>query len=210
MSVLEQVGRKFARFTTNQVVRRPWAWPLLRRLTRMQFNRIAPVWDQMRTPEAFGSLEAALDSIDRPPMRALDLGTGTGRAAFILARRYPDAEVVGADLAAEMLAEARDRTPPELADRVRFEEADAERLPYPDASFGLISLANMIPFFDELARITAPGGAIVFSFSGGPDTPIYVPSDVLRTELSKRGFADFADFAAGSGTALLARRPNGA
>lgn len=207
MSALEQLGRRFARFTTNQVVRRPWAWRLFRRLTRLQFNRMAPVWDQMRTPEAFASLEAALDSIDTPPKRALDLGTGTGRAAFILARRYPEAEVVGADLAAAMLEEARDRTPPELANRVRFEEADAERLPYPDASFDLVSLANMIPFFDELARVTAPGGAVVLSFSSGADTPIYVPPELLRKELSTRGFADFADFAAANGTALVARKP---
>jgi ubiquinone/menaquinone biosynthesis C-methylase UbiE len=207
LSTLEQLGRKFARFTTNQVVRRPWAWRLLRRLTRLQFNRIAPVWDQMRTPEAFASLEAALDSIDTPPKRALDLGTGTGRAAFILANRYPEAQVVGADLAAAMLTEARDRTPPELADRVRFEEADAERLPYPDESFELVTLANIIPFFDELARVTAPGGRVVFSVSVGPDTPIYVPPEVLKKELSKRGFSDFADFATGSGTALVARKP---
>ena len=208
MSVLEQFGRKFARFTTNQVVRRPWAWRVLRRATRLQFNRIAPSWDARRSPEAFASLETALDSIAPPPKRVLDLGTGTGRAAFILARRYPDAEVVGADLAAEMLADARDRTPPELADRVRFEEADAERLPYPEASFDLVSLANMIPFFDELARVTAPGGTVVFSFSAGPETPIYVPSEVLRAELSKRGFTEFADFAAGTGTALTARKPD--
>ncbi len=208
MSVLEQLGRKFARFTTNQVVRHPWAWRLLRRLTRLQFNRIAPVWDQRRTPEAFASLEAALDSIDTPPKRVLDLGTGTGRAAFILANRYPDAEVVGADLAAAMLAEARDRTPPELADRVRFEEADAERLPYPPGSFDLVTLANMIPFFDELERVTAPGGTVVFSFSVGSETPIYVRPELLREELSKRGFTDFADFAAGAGTALVARKPD--
>jgi len=207
--MLEALGRKFARFTTNQVVRRPRAWPLFRWLTRRQFDRIAPVWDEMRSTEAFAALEAALDSLDTAPSRVLDLGTGTGRAAFLLARRYSEAEVVGVDLAPAMLAEARKLMPPELAGRVRFEEADAERLAYPDASFDLVSLANMIPFFPELARITAPGGAVVFSFSGGDETPIYVPPELLRKELSKLGFAEFADFAAGRGTALVALKPPG-
>ena len=204
--MLEEVGRKFARFTTNQVVRWPRAWPLFRRLTRMQFNRAAPVWDAMRSPEAFASLEAALDALALTPRRVLDLGTGTGRAAFLVARRCPEAEVIGVDLAGDMLAEARKLTPPELADRVRFEEADAEHLPYPAGAFDLVTLANMIPFFDELARVTAPGGAVVFSFSGGPQTPIYVPPEVLRARLSEQGFTDFADFAAGPGTALVARK----
>jgi ubiquinone/menaquinone biosynthesis C-methylase UbiE len=204
--MLEELGRKFARFTTNQVVRRPRLWPLFRWLTRAQFNRIAPAWDQMRTPDAFAALEAALDALDVSPRRALDLGTGTGRAAFLLARRYPEAEVVGVDLAEDMLAQASRLTPPELADRVRFEQADAERLPYPDASFDLVSLANMIPFFEELGRVTAAGGAVVFSFSGGAETPIYVAPEVLRARLGEYGFAEFADFAAGRGTALSARK----
>jgi ubiquinone/menaquinone biosynthesis C-methylase UbiE len=204
--MLENLGRKFARFTTNQVVRSPRLWPVFRRLTRAQFNRMAPVWDQMRSEEALAPLESALASLELRPGRVLDLGTGTGRAAFLLARRYPEAEVIGADLAADMLAEARKLTPAELAERVRFEEADAEHLPYEERSFDLVSLANMIPFFDELARVTAPGGAIVFSFSGGPQTPIYVPPEVLRASLEPRGFTDFADFAAGSGTAFVARK----
>jgi ubiquinone/menaquinone biosynthesis C-methylase UbiE len=93
---------------------------------------------------------------------------------------------------------------------VRFERADAERLSYPDGSFDLVSLANMIPFFEELARVTAPRGAVVFSFSVGEETPIYVPPEVLRERLSEHGFAEFADFAAGNGTALSARKGGGA
>jgi ubiquinone/menaquinone biosynthesis C-methylase UbiE len=208
--MLEQLGRRFARFTTNQVVRQPRLWPLFRWSTRAQFNRIASSWDARRSEEAFAPIDVALDSLDLAPKRVLDLGTGTGRAAFLLARRYPDAEVVGVDLAADMLAEARRLTPPELAGRVRFEEADAERMSYEAGTFDLVSLANMIPFFDELARVTAPRGAVVFSFSAGPETPIYVPPDVLRKELAARGFADFADFAAGSGTSLVARKPGAA
>jgi ubiquinone/menaquinone biosynthesis C-methylase UbiE len=208
--VLENLGRKFARFTTNQVVRRPGLWPLFRRLTRWQFDRIAPQWDEMRSDEAFAPLKAALDSLEATPGRVLDLGTGTGRAAFLLARRYPEAEVVGVDIAPAMLVEAGKLTPPELSGRVRFERADAERLPYPDAAFDLVSLANMIPFFPELGRVTAPGGSVVFSFSGGAETPIYVPPQVLRRQLAEHGFAEFADFAAGHGTALVARKPSGA
>ena len=208
--MLEQLGRKFARFTTNQVVRRPGAWRFLRGLMRLQFDRIAPVWDNMRYPDSFAPLEAALGSIETSPGRALDVGTGTGAAAFIIAERWPEAEVVGVDLAAGMLAEARRKTSPELARLVRFEQADAERLPFADASFDLVTLSNMIPFFDELARVLAPGGAIVFAFSGGAETPIYVPSERLREELSRRGFADFAEFAAGRGTALLARKARAA
>jgi ubiquinone/menaquinone biosynthesis C-methylase UbiE len=173
---------------------------------RWEFDRIAPRWDQLRSPGAFDPYEAALAALESPPGRALDLGTGTGRGAFAIANRFPAAEVVGVDIAEEMLSEARRLTPPELADRVRFEAADAAALPYEDGAFDLVGLGNMIPFFDELARITAPGGAVLVSFSAGPQTPIYVPAERVRSELERRGFADFADFSAGNGTAVLAHK----
>ena len=201
-----KLGRRFARLATDAVVRWPLLWRPFRPLMRAQFDRLAPNWDTMRDPSHLNSFERALESVDGSPRRALDLGTGTGAAAFSVARRFPEAQVTGADLAEEMLAEARRKTPPELAGRVRFEQADSARLSYDDASFELVTLANMIPFFDELARVLAPGGWALFSFSVGPETPIWVEPDRLRSELSRRGFSDFADFQAGPGTALLARK----
>jgi ubiquinone/menaquinone biosynthesis C-methylase UbiE len=201
-------GQRFARFVTNQVVKRPWLWKFFRGPIRAMFDRAAPVWDLNRDPRAFAPVEAALDQLESPE-RALDLGTGTGRVAFEVARRWPRAEVVGADLSPAMLVEARRKTPPELADRVRFDEADAERLPYADEWFDLVTLANMIPFFDELDRVVAPGGSIVFAWTGGDETPIYVPSDVLTRELGRRGYADFSEIAAGRGIAFIARKGAG-
>jgi hypothetical protein len=52
----------------------------------------------------------------------------------------------------------------------------------------------------------APGGTALFAFSLGPQTPIYVPVERLRSELGRRGFSEFAEFSAGAGTALVARR----
>jgi ubiquinone/menaquinone biosynthesis C-methylase UbiE len=202
------LGQKFARLSTNAVLRSPSFWRFFRPLVRKQFDAIAGEWDTMRDPTHLAPYEAALAAVDPAPASALDLGTGTGQGAFAIARRFPDARVVGVDLAEAMLAEARRKTPAELAERVRFENGDASALPFPDASFDLVAHANMIPFFDELARVLAPGGEAVFAFSLGPGTPIYVPLERVKRELTSRGFTEFAEFAAGKGTALLARKGN--
>jgi ubiquinone/menaquinone biosynthesis C-methylase UbiE len=173
---------------------------------RRQFDVLAPRWDTMRDPAHLASHERALEAVNGSPGHILDLGTGTGAAALAAARRFPEAEVVGVDISEAMLAEARRKTPPELAGRVRFEQADGARLPYPAGAFELVTLANMIPFFDELARVTAPRGWTLFSFSAGPETPIWVPPERLRAKLQRRGFSEFAEFRAGAGTALLARK----
>jgi ubiquinone/menaquinone biosynthesis C-methylase UbiE len=199
-------GQRFARFATDVAVRRPGLWRLFRPLVRRQFDRMAPVWAQMRSEDAFAPLEAALAALPDAPRRVLDLGTGAGQAAFLVAERFPESDVVGADLAPKMLAQARSSLPPHLDGRVRFELADASALPFEDGAFELVVLANGIPFFDELARVTAPGGAVICSFSAGAETPIYVPLERLRAELERRGFTDFAEFSAGRGTALLARK----
>jgi SAM-dependent methyltransferase len=201
----EELGKRFARIATDAVVERPFLWRLFRGPLRFQFQHLAAGWDARRMPGRVEAYEAALAALPRSPRRALDLGTGTGDGAFALARRFPEAEVVGADLAPAMIDEARRKTPPELAGRVRFEVADAASLPFRDGEFDLVAMNNMIPFFDEVARVLASGGRAVFAFSAGAQTPIYVAPEVLRRELGRRGFAEFADFSAGAGSALAAR-----
>ena len=146
------------------------------------------------------------DALDAEPARILDVGTGTGAAALRLAQRFPNAQIVGVDLAERMLERARENTPSEVRERVTFQRADASAMPFAGASFDLVTHANMIPFFDEVARVVAPGGHVLFAFSSGEETPIYVDPQRLRTELDQRGFTDFAEFDAGRGNALLARK----
>ena len=198
-------SQRVARLVTDAVVRMPVLWRVLRGRTRGMFDQLAPTWETRIGPHHVAAMQLALDTLP-PSRRVLDLGTGTGVAAAAVARRYPEAEVVAVDLSPGMIAEAQRQLPPELGSRVRFQVGDAAHLPFEDGAFELVTLANMIPFFDELARVTAHGGAIVFSFSRGPETPIYVQAQRLRNELGRRGFAQFADFAAGPATALLARK----
>jgi ubiquinone/menaquinone biosynthesis C-methylase UbiE len=194
------LGQRFARFVTDVVVRAPFLWRLFRGRMRRSFDKLAPEWDETRVSrERLVAMIAALDAIGAPA-RALDIGTGTGAVARLLTERWPAAAVTGVDVSPGMIAEAR-RLGPE-----RYDVGDASALPYDDAAFDLVTLNNVIPFFDELARVTAPGGYLAIAYSMGANTPIWVPLERVRDELQRRGFLHVADFAAGSGVALLARR----
>ena len=203
---LYAAGRRFARLTTRAVVAEPRLWRLFRPLMRAQFDSAAATWDERRDPNFRAPLEAALDRLARPPARVLDVGTGTGQAARLVATRFPSADVVGVDISPRMIEEAFRLVPEELRGRVRYEVADASRLPFEDGAFDLVTLLNMIPFFDEVARLTAAGGTVVVAFSYGPETPISVASDTLRERFRPLGFDRFEDVRAGQGTAFVARR----
>jgi trans-aconitate methyltransferase len=74
------------------------------------FDSVAVGWDERvrsDSPEYLEPLVAALDRLEASPGRILDIGTGTGAAALELADRYPDAEVVGIDVSAEMVKEVK-------------------------------------------------------------------------------------------------------
>jgi SAM-dependent methyltransferase len=196
--------QRFARFVTDVVVRVPGAWRLFRGPFARTFDRLAPTWDALRvSDERLRPVRAALEAIPEPPARVLDLGTGTGAAARVAALLWPNAEILGVDLSPGMIDEARRLA---SSERERYEVADSAALTHGDGAFDTVILNNMIPFFDEVARVTAPGGHVAIAFSLGPQTPIYVPLERVRAELEARGFWHVADFAEGTGIALLARK----
>ena len=99
--------------------------------------------------------------------RVLDLATGTGITA--IAARERGAQVTGVDLTPELLAVARANATHEGFDDIDFREGDAEALPFGDASFdvvlstcGHMFAADQPAVAKELARVTKPGGRVVF------------------------------------------------
>jgi ubiquinone/menaquinone biosynthesis C-methylase UbiE len=196
--------QRFARVVTTVVVRSPGAWRIFRGAMAGQFDRLAPEWDALRVnPLRLRALRAALDAVPEAPRQVLDLGTGTGAAARLAAEQWHDAEITGVDVSPGMIAEARRLASTE---REVYDVADASRLPFPDGSFDVVVLNNMIPFFDELARVTAAGGHVVIAFGLGPQTPIWVPLERVRGELERRGFTHVATFEGDPSLALLARK----
>lgn len=106
--------------------------------------------------------------------RVLDLATGTGDIALEILRQHPDATVVGADFAPQMMEVGRARPG---GDRVEWVEADALDLPFEDASFDSVThgylLRNVSDIPTALAeqfRVLRPGGWVAaLETSPAPD-----------------------------------------
>ena len=109
-----------------------------------------------------------------PSSRVLDLACGTGDVAFAVANLGHPSEVVATDFNAEMLAVAEQKAvdnPPAVP--VSFSIADAQDLPFQDASFDVVTVAFGVRNFPdreknfaEVLRVLKPGGRyIILEFS---------------------------------------------
>ena len=101
--------RALGRAVNSAVVRFPWSWRLFSGSVRRFCDSVAVGWDERvrsDSPEYLEPLVAGLDRLEASPGRILDIGTGAS-AALELADRYPDAEVVGRDISAEMVNEVK-------------------------------------------------------------------------------------------------------
>jgi SAM-dependent methyltransferase len=202
--------RALGRLSTVLVTRAPVLWPLLRGATARFWERSAAGWDERTEPdrpERLAPLEAACERLEVEPARILELGTGTGAGALALARRYPQARIVGVDIADAMVEAAEVKIPAELRERVRFQVADVAALPFDDAAFDLVAQLNLPAYFEETARVVRRGGHVVVASSLGPATPYHTPDAVLRRGFARRGLETIATGAAGAGTFFVATRP---
>jgi SAM-dependent methyltransferase len=124
--------------------------------------------------------EAVVESLGvKPPMRALDLGSGDGTTAVPLARK--GAEVVAIDIASNLVKAGNRRAAEAGLKNLTFQEGDASNLEgVADHSFDLTLSVFGAMFaprpFDvakEMVRVTKPGGRIVMG-NWIPNDPTFV------------------------------------
>lgn len=118
----------------------------------------------------------------RPGHKVLDIATGTGDVAALLARKLGETGLlVASDINASMLEIGRDRLlDAGITGEARFLQSDAEQLPFAESSvdritmaFGLRNLADKQKGLGEFHRVLKPGGRlVVLEFSHPPFAPL--------------------------------------
>jgi ubiquinone/menaquinone biosynthesis C-methylase UbiE len=147
-------------------------------------NTNKALWEKGDFTEIAGFMrqsgEAVVQSLEvTPPIRVLDLGCGDGTTAIPLARL--GAEVVGIDIASNLVDAGNQRAAEAGLDRVKFQEGDACSLQGVDddsfdltlSVFGAMFAPKPFDVAREMVRVTRPGGRIVMG-NWIPNDPTFV------------------------------------
>jgi tRNA (cmo5U34)-methyltransferase len=152
--------------------------------SRKHFDLLAAQYDALFVPR-LGSYEAMHDAILSmlPPsheraLRVLELGPGTGNLTRKVLERLPNSRVVGYELSAEMLAQAREKLTP-MIDRVCLIEADISQGAFDgpfDVVVSAIAVHHVPPrakpaLFRRLYSALQPGGALIIGDTFRAATP---------------------------------------
>lgn len=101
-----------------------------------------------------------LATIGIDPRLIVDVGTGAGASAGMLARQWPQARVEGIDTSRRMLRHARSLN---RESNLVFRRASAVAMPYAAGSVDLVGCLNAIVVPSEMRRVCAPGGHVLMA-----------------------------------------------
>lgn len=115
------------------------------------------------------ALDSGLARINSEPEIILDLCTGTGFAAFKIAKLFPVAMIDAVDQSKEMIEIAREKAKVDGIQNIHFKKGNAIILEYTDNEFDFIATSNAPIYLSEAVRVLRPGGLILVAYSFGGD-----------------------------------------
>ena len=141
------------------------------------YSEFAPLYDKIFGKIFYSRLERVIEDLEIPPgAKVLEVGAGTGTSF----PAYPThCEVIGIDLAPDMLARARQKIEDHGWTHLRVMEMNALSLDFPDNTFDYVMafhVVTVVPdpirMISEAKRVCKPGGSIVIVNHFTSDVPV--------------------------------------
>jgi len=176
--------------------------PVSKTLVQSQFGQNARNYVTSAVHAKGASLGRLIELVaPQPSWRTLDIATAAGHTAFAFAPHV--AHVVASDVTPEMLAEARKLATEKGITNVETAEADAEALPFHDATFDLVTcriaphhFPDIPAFVAEVWRVLRPGGVFALVDNVSPDattTPGFTDSELATAAVDYDAFEKLRD-----------------
>lgn len=128
-----------------------------------------------------GTADAAGDvaTIGCKDAAVLDVATGTGDMAIMMAKHLPGSRITGVDISSGMLEIGRQKVARlQLEKKISLQQGDSEALPFPDRHFDAVTVAFGVRNFEhlekgirEMGRVLKPGGKLIVLEFSQPRTP---------------------------------------
>lgn len=150
------------------------------------FDKIAPTYDKLNHLLSLGIdrrwRRTAVDALGKfKPQQILDIATGTGDFALLMAKRIKPQHITGADISEGMMAVGREKVKQEgLQELISFQWEDCTKLSFPDGTFDAVTSAYGVRNFHdldaglrEMQRVLRPGGhLLIVELTPPPSSPM--------------------------------------
>ncbi|MCL2403323.1 MAG: ubiquinone/menaquinone biosynthesis methyltransferase [Coriobacteriia bacterium] len=151
------------------------------------FQKISTDYDRVNDAISFGQHRAWKKNMVRrivaqQPKNVLDIASGTGDIAIVIAQELPQTRIIASDFSPNMLEVARKRIATAGLSNAEVDVQDATKLEYPSesfdvscVSFGLRNMPDYSLTIREMVRVLRPGGMFFCLDSSYPTNPLIKP-----------------------------------
>jgi ubiquinone/menaquinone biosynthesis C-methylase UbiE len=179
------------------------------------YSRSAADYDALASHLYVKGIRRLLPRLRVPPMASiLDVGSGTGVNLLEAARWFaPTAQLQGIDLSPGMVEVAKAKAH-QMGIPAQFIVGDAERLPYPDASFDVVLCNSVLHWFNdraaavrEMKRVLRPRGQVALICAAAPGFQewFHLLDSLMRTFVPGAHESTLPDFPSAMEVAQLLR-----
>jgi len=146
-------------------------------------EKVSSTYDEKAGKSSINYQVAFLDGLSyvrNVPDKVLDICTGTGLAALLVATKFKDAKIEAMDLSSKMIEISKKKAKEANYYNIIFKIGNATKLDYMENEFDMVVTTNAPIYLAEAVRVLKPGGEILVAYSFGGEVFNNTKEDIIQ------------------------------